>query len=59
MLLEINDIDVRYGRNHAIKAVSLNIERVAQLFKVKFEFTAIIIGNIFRPRIAAQPLSVK
>ena len=27
MLLEINDIDVRYGRNHAIKAVSLNIER--------------------------------
>jgi branched-chain amino acid transport system ATP-binding protein len=27
MLLEINDIDVRYGRNHAIKTVSLNIEQ--------------------------------
>ncbi|MFP6710139.1 MAG: ABC transporter ATP-binding protein [Rhodospirillales bacterium] len=27
MLLEIKDIDVRYGRNHAVKTISLNIEQ--------------------------------
>ena len=27
MLLEINDIDVRYRRNHAVKTISLNIEQ--------------------------------
>jgi branched-chain amino acid transport system ATP-binding protein len=27
MLLEVNNIDVRYGRNHAVKTVSLNIEQ--------------------------------
>ena len=26
MLLSVEDIDVRYGRNHAVKNVSLNIE---------------------------------
>jgi branched-chain amino acid transport system ATP-binding protein len=27
MLLDIKDIDVRYGRNHAVKTISLNIEQ--------------------------------
>jgi branched-chain amino acid transport system ATP-binding protein len=27
MLLEVNDLDVRYGRNHAVKNISLNIEQ--------------------------------